>query len=379
MALAVFIGILASALLVRSFFLSDIEKEEEEVRSHAMLYQVPLEETEVERQAFIDEFVQIEGYDLRDLYEEWIDVIGANGLIESLHEVYPTCHDRAHDLGKVIYARSGDMSSSLATCEDACYSGCFHGVLMEAFTIDEPLYPNGELGEWDPGQHVELEDVKEKANEMCNDNLFSARKGAYSAGDCAHGVGHALQYLANYDIDTAINLCDSFEDPGMRYYCTTGVYMEYVVSGMDWDAPDQQLSLSPCTDHAYPAACFRYRLIPYAYYHYNQADLNMLDFRKVCQELEGSYRAGCFSGFGIAHMELVRNETLTLGQVCSLEDDDDAYMCIEPLAEKIAKTYPDIAATQCLTLPDDWRRDICLRAVDGGFYNLDKDFTRYER
>ena len=58
-----------------------------------------------------------------------------------------------------------------------------------------------------------------------SDSRLGAR---YSPGDCAHGVGHALMWLADYDVQPALDACKLFVEPPLAYYCATGAYMEYV-------------------------------------------------------------------------------------------------------------------------------------------------------
>ena len=83
------------------------------------------------------------GPNKRPLYEQYIDVIGANGILDGIERVWPKCHDQAHDLGKVIYERVQDIGRGLRVCADQCYSGCMHGVLMEAFSLARDAAPRG--------------------------------------------------------------------------------------------------------------------------------------------------------------------------------------------------------------------------------------------
>ena len=131
----------------------------------------------------------------RPLYDEYIDVIGANGLLDGIEILWPKCHSQAHDAGKIIYSRANDIGQGLAICEDRCYSGCMHGVLMEAFSkYQDPDDPEG---------HIDVEAMKPAMDELCYKN--EQMLGDYSPGDCAHGVGHAMMFLTSYDIPTVCN------------------------------------------------------------------------------------------------------------------------------------------------------------------------------
>ncbi|MGI9291484.1 MAG: hypothetical protein ACR2QG_09460, partial [Gammaproteobacteria bacterium] len=74
---------------------------------HEKTLQVPLAGTVHQRAKLADAIRAQSNFNLRELYAEYIDVVGANGIIAALEEVDPACHDRGHDLGKVIYSLTG--------------------------------------------------------------------------------------------------------------------------------------------------------------------------------------------------------------------------------------------------------------------------------
>lgn len=372
-------------VLVGGFFLlqspgqSDaIPAQELDEEVHPLLLQVPLENTERERAEFLAEFRLREGFILRDLYEKWIDVIGANGIIHEVQGMYPTCHDRGHDLGKVVYAKIGNIGEALRTCENACYSGCMHGVMMEAFSVEGTAVPGVDMGVWESGAHAEIEDVKGKMREMCEDALFEEGS-EYSPGDCAHGVGHALMFISDYEIDSAMEMCSYFDSEIMDYYCATGAYMEYVTQNPDiLDDPNNPLDFSPCDTASYPAACFRYKLTRSAYYHY-VAGGTFQDFYAACQEFEGNVRLGCMHGFGNAHAQFLVRGEISLQQVCLHGPDEEQYVCIEGAMERIGRYHSDVAPGLCGALPNSWQKDLCFHAIENQLYSMDKPFELYLR
>src|SRR2546422_39164 len=70
----------------------------------------------------------------RPLYEAYLDRIGANGILDGIEQLWPLCHDAAHDLGKLIHEKVRNVGAGLKVCSDRCNSGCMHGVLMGAFS-----------------------------------------------------------------------------------------------------------------------------------------------------------------------------------------------------------------------------------------------------
>jgi len=314
--------------------------------------QVPLSRTAAEREAFGKELIAWRSLELRPLYEKHIAAIGANGLIEEVQRIRPTCHDEGHDLGRVIYARTLDLAAALHTCQDACFSGCMHGVLMEAMGAEE-----SELG---------LANVREAIPTMCASDTLTE---LYLPGDCAHGMGHAAMYLSGYGITTAIEACDTFSEYPMRYYCATGAYMEYVNT-----RSRNGVSLAPCDTAPYPAACFRYRMVHVIREHY-RANGTLAGLQDACASLDGKYRAGCFHGLGNAHSPGIAQRKWSLSGVCGGEPDDQ-YACIEGAMERMAKYAPKSAERVCATV-SGWQRELCDQSVEHRMYSLEKAFDLY--
>ncbi len=338
---------------------------------HPLQLQVPLDQTVDERAQVVAELKAARTTNLLPIYEKWIDTVGANGLIAAVEEWNPTCHDEAHDLGKEIYKKIGDVGEALATCEDACYSGCMHGVIMQVFTEGETA-PDGSAPML-PEEHVQIEDAKARIATICDKTVAT---GLYKAGDCAHGIGHGLMYLAEYDIPKALAVCDTFDSYPMRYYCATGAYMEFVERGPK-EVPPGATEFYPCDVSPYPAACFRYEMTHVVADHYKETS-GFHDLVLACEAMTGNVRLGCFHGLGNANMPYVRGGSATLEQVCHYGEHDDQYVCIEGVMERFEKYYPDEAPAACDSV-DGWQKDLCEEAVAHGMYDITKSFDLYQR
>ena len=320
-----------------------------------------VEQASVEKQR--DEFVQklkTTAKNKRPLYEEYIDVIGANGILDGIDKVWPLCHDEAHDLGKVIFAKVKDIGIGLQICADRCYSGCMHGVLMEAFAN---VQKDG---------HIDLETVKPKMDEVCKNERMAA---SYSPGDCAHGVGHALMYLAADNISEAIDACKTFDKYPMKYYCATGAYMQYTLDKEKEDAETKE-AMYPCDSFDFPAACARYKLV-YVMFRNTRKQLPPSTLIKECEKLSGKFRLGCFHGLGNAYMVYIRDGSVKITDVCLTGTEDEQFVCIEGVIERMAKYFPDKAKVVCDDL-EGKNKETCLNAFKQGMYNMDKDFSLYQ-
>lgn len=325
--------------------------------------QMPLESTEELRKEFSEAYTKSRKTDaiLRRLYEEWVPKIGANGVVQELNTVDPLCHDEGHTFGRVLYASIQDMSSALRTCEDVCNSGCMHGVLMEAFALTD--------------EHATLDDIIPRAEELCenNDDLTSM----YLTGDCYHGTGHALMYLANYEIEKAISACDKFTQYAARYYCATGAYMEYVTQNDLKDEKENRGLFFPCADAAYPAACFRYKMAHVAGRHVSQKK-SFSELVRGCSELPENTRIGCFHGLGNGFMAFLAYDKATLKDICQNGTDDDQRACIDGAMERIVKYHPSKAEDVCKGW-GGWQKKACKEVIERQIYNMDRDFSLYQR
>ena len=137
---------------------------------HDKLFQVPLTKTIHERELFMNYMKNLKADELFESYKEWIDVIGANGIVSILKDQFPQCHNRGHELGRLIYLRSHSISGSLATCDGACNSGCMHGVFKAAFSTIS-----------DKTEDVTIQSIAARAEEICEEET------QYRLGDCLHG------------------------------------------------------------------------------------------------------------------------------------------------------------------------------------------------
>jgi len=340
--------------------------------------QVPFEETIEERsalmKAIVERFHSGNPYFVyRDIYEEYLDAVGANGLISSIETLFPSCHSEGHDLGKVIYAQLNNIGEALRTCQKSCYSGCLHGVLMEAFTGFEEEEKMHDHAEEVPTshRHVAVDDVRGQIEGFCDRPEVSR---LYKIGDCVHGVGHALMYLSDYDIPKALALCELLEDKPLIYYCATGAYMEYVTLRAAEDAETHSL-FYPCDTQPYPAACFRYKMTQVIARHYQQ-NRTFEELVEYCSGLNKAARLGCFHGLGNAHIGYVALQRIRLADLCQYGSSDDQYVCIEGAVERLAKYHPEKAAEACASL-QGWQNELCQQGLKNKMYPLDKSFELY--
>jgi len=302
------------------------------------------------------------GKEKRRLYEDFFPYLGAEGILNGIKELWPHCHSEAHDLGKVIYSHVQDITKGIEICDERCHSGCMHGVLMEAITTKG----------WTESSGFDVAILRPLVSPLCSTNSLLTK--AYSPGDCAHGVGHALTVVANYHIQSALRGCELFGNEKAEYYCATGVYMEYVNVSDESDSRSKSL-LYPCDAFAFPAACARYKMVHVIRRHY-QSRRQLENLKEQCRQFPSRVRLGCFHGLGNAHVPYLAKGLISLNQVCSGLTKNEEIVCIDGAIERLAKYDGPRALEVCQEFHEE-ETTHCLSAVRHKMYNMEKDLGLY--
>lgn len=299
----------------------------------------------------------------RDDIERYYDIIGPEAMLDVI-EQDSYCHDKGHNIGKVVYDRTeGNLSEAMRICEQRCTSGCFHGILMEKF---------GELtGEEVGDDHVSFYQIEDEITNICDDESIASDIGV---GDCVHGVGHAVMFLADYYVPRAIEACNLFEEDSLAYYCSTGVYMERdLVYGTDDLKED--LPFYPCDEQRdHPAACYRYKIRRM----YKLSTDSIPVIKNDCMTLPTrEERAGCFHGLGMAYFKWIRRQPEEIGDLCASDDALVTRLCIEGVIGKLSAYSRSKAQEACESYEDNETKEVCMNARTAGNFGMSKDFSLY--
>ena len=349
------------------------------------LLNIPLDQTAAARQEFVLAYRKTRGRQAKALYEQFLPLIGANGLRLALETAKPFCHVEGHELGKLIYRKLRDVGQSLESCADACSSGCMHGVLMQFFTDTsaggsthnqqaEAQHSAPDSFAHQHSAQVTIADVARKIPTFCDSPEW---KRTYGLGDCAHGVGHAAMFLSNYNAAAGMDLCDRFQSYPLRYYCATGGYMEYWVnpkSGLD---SFRHGGFYPCESTHYPAACFKYLMPNTVRMHYAKGG-TLETLASQCAALTQKYRLGCFHGIGFAHRAGIERGKYTLANVCGFGSREDQTMCLEGAMDQLGKFNVFVSPARCSSLAD-WRREVCQTVAARTKYDTARSFALFQR
>jgi hypothetical protein len=200
--------------------------------------------------------------------------------------VYARCHEVTHYLGRDGYEKNKSVPKSYALCTEACWGGCYHGV-MEQYFADK----NFTLG-------VDDDKIAHELTTICGTRRDYTMPGEYN--ECIHGLGHAMMFITNEDLIRSLKYCDLLQDQGYRETCYGGVFMENSSSSTNRDHPSAYIDLSdplyPCDilDEQYLSICYRYQS---SYF----SEISKYDWKKVSQlcELEPqAYKNSCYGMIG---------------------------------------------------------------------------------
>jgi hypothetical protein len=301
-------------------------------------------------QAFVRDFRATAPEARRALFERYYATLDAHQMATAIEGITAVCHGQTHDLGKVVYAHTKDIGEAFRECGKACTEGCFHGVLMEALGTDDTLGMNKNI-------HLRIEDLTAKVSTICE------TASDHRPGNCAHGIGHAFMYLADYHPEIALPLCNAFPTTPLQFYCSGGAYMELDTAGFEL----------PC-DPSLPfeAACWTYKTKSFVTNTKNPGDAS----QKCLTLPDGPARRGCFRGIGFINLGRIETYPDLLPSICRYGSFDDQVACMEGAIEKLADAHESRAIEACKYIGEPLRTE-CNRAARDKLYSLDKPFERY--
>lgn len=284
------------------------------------------------------------------LVKLYYNVLGPEIILHTIEEDQ-YCHDKGHNIGRIIFSKTQDLNQSIQICTARCTTGCFHGVLMEFFK---------------QGEHIEMVQIREKINSICKQQTIGKE---IQEGVCVHGVGHALLYLSNYNIKIALRYCSLYKNPVSNYYCATGVFMEY--ARVFKKEVNNFATHFPCDENDFPAACYRYKIG----HTFEEDQLDQA--RLFCNSLlDKDKKHGCLHGLGFSYFSIIVNNPREILKVCENDDSTGKRMCIEG-AVGILKEYNKPQANKVCDILEDKNRENCDSAIRVGNFGMNRNVENY--
>ena len=262
--------------------------------------------------------------DLTSIFTKNYDLLGSQKILDIMEEELPVCHGEAHRLGEVIYDKTGDYNIAYEKCGDRCSTGCMHGIINRAFAQESRRVISG-------GKILDLTNLKSKISEFCS------QEDPYEKSNCIHGVGHAMVFITNYNIEESIKGCGLIDDIFHEYDCVAGVFMEFNPTASHPKQLASQLHYPCDTFREFPSACYRYKawqIISFLGGVDNAAN--------ECTTLEDKrQRWGCFHGLGTEQFEEVYNNPQAILEVCRYGEFNDKRECVAGAIERISYHHRD--------------------------------------
>jgi hypothetical protein len=195
-----------------------------------------------------------------------------------------SCHDIAHSLGRLTFEKYGNVGDAFEMCDFTCHSGCYHGVMERQFNEGEAA-----------GTHVTPAKLAAKIPTICAPDKFSNPRQSVIF-QCLHGVGHAVLYSMEYDLEAALGICDKFATSYEQSSCYGGVIMENLTA-FDKDKRDlkQGDALYPCTklEDKYKHSCYTMQT-SWMF----EMGMSTEQIAKECQKVAQPYLDQCFVSLG---------------------------------------------------------------------------------
>lgn len=192
------------------------------------------------------------------------------------------CHQLAHVIGRAS-AKKYDLNvaNTFEQGNKFCASGYYHGA-METITAVKGASK-----------------IKQSINDICKP--FKERASYKSEHyDCAHGLGHGVMSMENYELFQALSDCELLTDVWERESCATGVFMENimgVINNPDYDTKYLKTDdlLYPCNAVAdiHKNACY----INQTSYALRQLNYDFTKMFDLCKEA-GNLAGTCYQSLG---------------------------------------------------------------------------------
>jgi len=172
-----------------------------------------------------------------------------NDITTAYDDLKYYCHGAAHHFGMFLYGLTGNITKTLEFAEKRdCGGALYHGAIETYFLTEL----------------IQNEAKKEEIQflNICQSLADDAKK--MKRVECAHGIGHGLAKVYDYEVFSGVKRCDEFPEAVERRLCYEGLFMENTVAQIEsgGGTVDENDILYPCNklDPKYSGACYYYHV-----------------------------------------------------------------------------------------------------------------------
>ncbi len=251
-----------------------------------------------------------------------------------------SCHTESHRLSEFLYGYLQNVTLALEY-NDPLYCGGanYHGIVYSH--IQSQVVLNG----IDPS-NVDISTIC--PNDPENEPTISR-------WECLHGIGHGLTKINNFDVFSAIERCEEFENDWERVSCSKGLFMENV--GNYYNTGQGTISKNdlffPCNqlDQKLSPACYHYQ----ARHVYNQNGYNFKSAFIECEKAPQGFEKYCYRGLGNKMGRNVQSDS-DFARICLTAKLNSQEDCFKGIAMKYADNRSIKEALQfCKIIPDEFQ------------------------
>ena len=287
-------------------------------------------------------------------------------------ELRRDCHVVVHAVGRETFRLKGTIHDSFAACDQTCQSGCYHGS-VERFIRGDSLYTQAY-------QHPSQRELKQKAAAACDPNIALTLR-----FQCLHGLGHAILFFADYELNPSLAICDVLPDEWSQSSCYGGVFMENVFNTTNekknFDATDYHY---PCNHLAekYRSECYMMQTS-----RMTEMGLNTEGLLAECAKA-GAFVTPCAQSIGRDLSNVARlGEPRSAAAGCELAQGQVRLACMRGVIYALIDNTWDgrYALAFCAAFGSDADNESCLKesvqylrtVFDKSSEDINKDCTRY--
>jgi hypothetical protein len=292
-------------------------------------------------------------WDLAEVEQEKIVLQTLSDITSVYSDAGYYCHGPAHHLGMFLYGFTNNITKTLElSSKRDCGGAMYHGGIENYFLSQVIL------------KHENIDEIE--FTEICKSLADDAKK--MKRVECAHGVGHGLAKVYDYDIFQSVKRCDEFSDPTEKRLCYEGVFMENTVANQEIGGGtfDENDLFYPCdkVETKYAGACYYYHA-SYILAKKQKISLAFEECNKLKPEVSLIF---CYIGLGRQTAPTYFDNLKQMIPICENGLEKYQKYCYQGALIIIAdhrgfensfeacRVFPDLFKMDCYTLLGDWIR-----------------------
>jgi len=287
-------------------------------------------------------------------------------------ELRRDCHPVVHAVGRETFRLKTTIHDSFAACDQTCHSGCYHGS-VERFLRGDDIYAR-------TNQHPSQRELKQKAASACDPRISLALR-----FQCLHGLGHAVMFFADYELNQSLAICDALPDEWSQSSCYGGVFMENVSNFTD------EKKNFHATDYHYPCdqLADKYRSECYLMQTSRMTEMGLSTEGLLAECAKaGAFVTPCVQSIGRDLSNTARfGEPRTAAMGCELAQGQNRLACMRGVIYALIDNTWDgrYALAFCAALSSETDNESCLKesvqylrtVFEKSADEINKDCTRY--